>query len=55
MAPPRRKRQSEFSAPVAPQSACSTDALIWPTSACRPTPQGRWCSDSRPPGATPTR
>ena len=35
--------------------AATSPARLWPTSACRPTPPGRWCSSSRPPGATAPR
>jgi len=33
-------------------SAATSRAQRWPTNACSATPPGRWCSSSRPPGAT---
>ncbi|MBC7732585.1 MAG: transposase [Bacteriovorax sp.] len=35
--------------------AATSRARRWPTNACKPTPPGRWCSSSRPPGATAPR
>jgi DNA-binding HxlR family transcriptional regulator len=35
--------------------AATSRGLPWPTSACKPTRPGKWCSSSRPPGATAPR
>jgi hypothetical protein len=32
--------------------AATSPARHWPTNGCKPTPQAKWCSSSKPPGAT---
>jgi len=61
----RRHRRQQSSTPpcaAAPTTArrwsncaATSRALRWPTSACKPTPQGKSCSSSRPPGETAPR
>ena len=55
MRPPCRPRPVSGRAPRQAQTVHRTvcvRARLWPTSACKPTPPGKWCSSSRPPGAT---